>query len=142
MAAAVRELNEADADAIPIAYIVVQKMHHTKFFPTDRDMDRSGNVLPGMPSKHSSIFYRVEVLCQAGTGRNGMHALRHCLHCEVQRALTGKRMPDSTRRFCMASAHINCHTCTPKGTARHLGLLHSCTEQPCLLAQARWWTTW
>ena len=52
VAAAVRELNEADADAIPIAYIVVQKMHHTKFFPTDRNMDRSGNVLPGTPSKH------------------------------------------------------------------------------------------
>ena len=128
MAAAVRELNEADADAIPIAYIVVQKMHHTKFFPTDRNMDRSGNVLPGMPSKHSSIFYRVEVLCQAGTGRNDMHALRHCLHCEVQRALTGRRMPNSMRRFCTANVHTNRHACLLKGATRHLGLLHRCTE--------------
>lgn len=63
VAAAVRELNEADADAIPIAYIVVQKMHHTKFFPTDRNMDRSGNVLPGTPSKHD----RFRVVRHAGT---------------------------------------------------------------------------
>ena len=56
VAAAVRELNEADADAIPIAYIVVQKMHHTRFLPTDRNMDRSGNVLPGMPLNCPSMI--------------------------------------------------------------------------------------
>ena len=56
VAAAVRELNKADADAIPIAYIVVQKMHHTRFFPTDRNMDRSGNVLPGRPLKYPSMI--------------------------------------------------------------------------------------
>ncbi|XP_038894817.1 protein argonaute 5 [Benincasa hispida] len=31
----------------PITFIVVQKRHHTRFFPTSRDTDRSGNILPG-----------------------------------------------------------------------------------------------
>lgn len=47
MAAAIRELNKRDADMIPIIYVVVHKMHHMRFFPTDRNMDRSGNCLPG-----------------------------------------------------------------------------------------------
>ena len=69
VAAAVRELNEADADSIPLAYIVVQKMHHTRFFPTDRNMDRSGNVLPGAPSRHPSTV-------KSGTYANGMMPCR------------------------------------------------------------------
>ncbi|KAJ4817713.1 Argonaute family protein [Rhynchospora pubera] len=37
------------ADYVPsITFIVVQKRHHTRLFPTDnRSMDRSGNILPG-----------------------------------------------------------------------------------------------
>ena len=32
----------------PITFLVVQKRHHTRFFPqTPRDGDRSGNVPPG-----------------------------------------------------------------------------------------------
>ena len=32
----------------PITFLVVQKRHHTRFFPTDpRAADRSGNVPPG-----------------------------------------------------------------------------------------------
>ena len=50
VAAAIQELNEDDADKIPIVYMVVQKMHHTRFFPIDRNMDRSGNCLPGLRS--------------------------------------------------------------------------------------------
>ncbi|MCE8166467.1 MAG: hypothetical protein I3270_02365 [Candidatus Moeniiplasma glomeromycotorum] len=31
-----------------ITFVVVQKRHHTRFFPLDRrDADRSGNCLPG-----------------------------------------------------------------------------------------------
>ena len=50
VAAAIQELNEDDADRIPIVYMVVQKMHHTRFFPIDRNMDCSGNCLPGARS--------------------------------------------------------------------------------------------
>lgn len=45
--AALRELNERDAELIPVTFLVVQKRHHTRLYPTDRNMDRSGNVLPG-----------------------------------------------------------------------------------------------
>lgn len=35
----------------PVTFVVVQKRHHTRFFPSDhrsRDLtDRSGNILPG-----------------------------------------------------------------------------------------------
>ncbi|XP_023519443.1 protein argonaute 5 [Cucurbita pepo subsp. pepo] len=31
----------------PVTFIVVQKRHHTRLFPTSRDTDRSGNILPG-----------------------------------------------------------------------------------------------
>ncbi|GMJ10787.1 ARGONAUTE 5 [Hibiscus trionum] len=32
----------------PVTFVVVQKRHHTRFFPTDRNKaDRSGNILPG-----------------------------------------------------------------------------------------------
>jgi len=50
VAAAIQELNEDDADRIPIVYMVVQKMHHTRFFPIDGNKDRSGNCLPGARS--------------------------------------------------------------------------------------------
>ena len=38
------------ADAPPITFVVVQKRHHTRFFPLPQDQqnrDRSGNILPG-----------------------------------------------------------------------------------------------
>ncbi|KAL0534162.1 hypothetical protein IC582_028446 [Cucumis melo] len=31
----------------PITFVVVQKRHHTRLFPTSADTDRSGNILPG-----------------------------------------------------------------------------------------------
>lgn len=31
----------------PITFVVVQKRHHTRLFPTGRETDRSGNILPG-----------------------------------------------------------------------------------------------
>jgi hypothetical protein len=31
-----------------ITFIVVQKRHHTRIFPADRNADRSGNCMPGM----------------------------------------------------------------------------------------------
>lgn len=32
----------------PLTFVVVQKRHNTRFFPT-RESDRSGNVVPGEP---------------------------------------------------------------------------------------------
>lgn len=33
---------------LPVTFLVVQKRHHTRFFPINKnDMDRKGNVLPG-----------------------------------------------------------------------------------------------
>ncbi|RXH83542.1 hypothetical protein DVH24_005795 [Malus domestica] len=31
----------------PVTFVVVQKRHHTRLFPTDRKADKSGNILPG-----------------------------------------------------------------------------------------------
>ncbi|KOC70760.1 Protein argonaute-2 [Habropoda laboriosa] len=46
---AVARLYNADADKVPIAYFVVQKRHHTRFFPTDarNSDDRYFNVQAG-----------------------------------------------------------------------------------------------
>lgn len=38
------------ADAPPITLVIVQKRHHTRFFPMPQDQqnrDRSGNIMPG-----------------------------------------------------------------------------------------------
>ncbi len=47
--AACLELGDPAAEyAPPITFMVVQKRHHTRFFPSDpRSADRSGNVPPG-----------------------------------------------------------------------------------------------
>lgn len=31
----------------PVTFIVVQKRHHTRLYPTDSMTDRSGNIVPG-----------------------------------------------------------------------------------------------
>jgi hypothetical protein len=36
----------------PITFIVVQKRHHTRLFPSDSNKDKGGNVLPGYFTKH------------------------------------------------------------------------------------------
>lgn len=38
----------------PITFVVVQKRHHTRLFPNrPNEGDRSGNILPGIPSQSS-----------------------------------------------------------------------------------------
>ncbi|PSC71066.1 argonaute 1 isoform B [Micractinium conductrix] len=48
---ACKEMGDPDSDyAPPITFVVVQKRHHTRFFPLPQDQqnrDRSGNILPG-----------------------------------------------------------------------------------------------
>ena len=50
IAAACEELGASTGGVYrpPITFVVVQKRHHTRFFPTDpRYSDRSGNCVPG-----------------------------------------------------------------------------------------------
>lgn len=45
---ACHEMGAADAEYSPkITYIIVQKRHHTVFFPNPNEADASGNILPG-----------------------------------------------------------------------------------------------
>lgn len=145
VAAAVRELNEADADAIPIAYIVVQKMHHTRFFPADRNMDRSGNVLPGTASRHPSIIksrwhakqgheamlYMLVILCAP----RFMESLTWQEQCLLTSIDVGAACGVSAWQSCICTAglpfwKVQCRFCFAAAQITHA-----------FLAQAQLWTT-
>lgn len=41
----------------PVTFIVVQKRHHTRFFPADNQTDKSGNIQPGF-----TRFSRIDLI--------------------------------------------------------------------------------
>uniref|UniRef100_A0A1B6F0Y5 Piwi domain-containing protein n=1 Tax=Cuerna arida TaxID=1464854 RepID=A0A1B6F0Y5_9HEMI len=68
-------LNELKKE-LPLTFLVVQKRHHTRFFPTRKeDMDRKGNVPPGtvvdtdITHPRETNFYMVSHASLQGTSR-------------------------------------------------------------------------
>ncbi|KAI9101129.1 Piwi domain-containing protein [Phlyctochytrium arcticum] len=94
-----REVREVEVDAIkkalakmklncPVTFIVVQKRHHIRFFPTDQStQDRSGNSLPGTtvdtvithPSEYNFVL-----LSHAGLQGTSRPTIYHVLHDEIK----------------------------------------------------------
>lgn len=68
---------------IPVTFMVVQKRHHVRFFPTDGTMDRSGNCMPGTVID-TTITHPTEFnfYLQSHAGIQGMSrgTLYHVLH--------------------------------------------------------------
>lgn len=52
----------------PVTFVVVQKRHHTRFFPVDRQTDRSGNIMPGFTFSNIQQCYTLYsyLLCWIG----------------------------------------------------------------------------
>lgn len=59
----------------PITFVVVQKRHHTRLFPSrPQEGDRSGNILPGKPHypyfgtciAHVAEFHRINYVVSSG----------------------------------------------------------------------------
>jgi len=60
---------------LPVTFLVVQKRHHTRFFPNPRDADKNGNALPGtvvdtkITHPKQTNFYLVSHASPQGTAR-------------------------------------------------------------------------
>jgi eukaryotic translation initiation factor 2C len=46
----------------PLTFMVVQKRHHLRIFPTDNNMDKSGNCMPGTVID-TTITHPTECMC-------------------------------------------------------------------------------
>ncbi|KAJ3300746.1 hypothetical protein HK104_006045 [Borealophlyctis nickersoniae] len=85
--AAVKAALAARGIETAVTFIVVQKRHHLRFFPTDLNYDKSGNCLPGT-AVDTDITHPTEFnfILQSHAGLQGTSrpTLYHVLHDEIQ----------------------------------------------------------